>query len=105
MSRPSNCPGSPHVGHASSDWTCPYERGADDPNLRLIDLPEPMDTGSLVLVSSLGTLSLLQRKADGLWGWLNALTGRVNWAFVINTSDVITVLEPGARAYRMEKRP
>lgn len=23
---PSQCPGAPHQGHASSDWTCPLER-------------------------------------------------------------------------------
>jgi hypothetical protein len=29
--QPGRCPGPPHAGHASSDWTCPLDRQPGDP--------------------------------------------------------------------------
>jgi len=68
-------------------------------------LPEPTDPRTLVLFSQLETVSVYQRKADGLWGPLNAIIGSVNWSFLIGMADVITVLEPKTVAYRMGQRP
>jgi hypothetical protein len=96
------CPDALHAGHASSDWTCCYEQGRQS----IVHLPEPAaDTRVLVLVSQLGTLTVYQRKMDGLWGPLNAIMGSVNWNFLISVADVITVLEPKTVAYRMEECP
>lgn len=58
------------------------------------ELQEPRDVGTLVLTDDRGTLGVYQKKRDGMWGPLNQVAGSVNWAFLINTSDVVLLLDP-----------